>query len=203
MLPLKLYLTLEKKRKAKRELDANEAREKEAADRGVSPEEIKRDVPQNFDAECEHIHNKVLFDCINDSLLQFKPFGKEGEPLPWSRQSRRLKPTDDFNLNEIFEIVKHDLFRWAINLAGTLPRREFIYQGEFDEELFSEIREKKLVQLLAREMIETEPKWLNYEFEQAQVKIDVGDMILEQLVNETIAILNEQSQRDFSEGAAH
>ena len=77
MLPLKLYLTLEKKRKAKRELDANEAREKEAADRGVSPEELKRDVPQNFDAECEHIHNKVLFDCINDSLLQFKPFGKE------------------------------------------------------------------------------------------------------------------------------
>lgn len=59
------------------------------------------------------------------------------------------------------------------------------------------------MQLLAREMIETEPKWLNYEFEQAQVKIDVGDMILEQLVNETIAILNEQSQRDFSEGAAH
>ena len=59
------------------------------------------------------------------------------------------------------------------------------------------------MQLLAREMIETEPKWLNYEFEQAQVKIDVGDMILEQLVNETIAILNEQSQRDFSEDAAH
>ena len=84
-------------------------------------------------------------------------------------------------------------FRWAINLAGTLPRREFIYQGEFDEELFSEIREKKLVQLLAREMIDTEPKWLNYEFEQAQVKIDIGDMILEQLVNETISILNQQA----------
>lgn len=134
-------------------------------------------------------------------MLQFKPFGKDGQPLPWSRSNRRLKPTDDFNLNEIFEIVKHDLFRWAINLAGTLPRREFIYQGEFDEELFSEIREKKLVQLLAREMIETEPKWLNYEFEQAQVKIDVGDMILEQLVNETISILNEQAQREFSSDA--
>jgi len=59
------------------------------------------------------------------------------------------------------------------------------------------------VQLLAREMIETEPKWLNYEFEQAQVKIDVGDMILEQLVNETISILNEQAQRDFSNDEAH
>lgn len=109
VLPLKLYLTLEKKRKARREEEAKEAREKEAVERGIPLEELKRDAPQNFDAECEHIHNKVLFDCINDSLLQFKPFGKEGEPLPWSRQSRRLKPTDDFNLNEIFEIVKHDL----------------------------------------------------------------------------------------------
>jgi len=35
----------------------------------------------------------------------------------------------------------------------------------FDEELFSDIREKKLVALLAKEMIETEPRWLNYEFE--------------------------------------
>lgn len=60
-------------------------------------------------AECEHIHNKVLFDCINDSLLQFKPYGKDGEPHPWSRKNRRLKPTDDFTLNEVFEIVKHDV----------------------------------------------------------------------------------------------
>jgi hypothetical protein len=39
-------------------------------------------------------------------------------------------------------------------------------------------------------MIENEPRWLNYEFEEAQVKIDIGDMILEQLVTETINILN-------------
>ena len=95
------------------------------------------------------------------------------------------------------------MFRSAITLAGTLPRREFVYQGVFDDELFGEIREKKLVQLLAREMVETEPKWLNYEFETAQVKIDVGDMILEQLVNETISILNEQAQRDFSNDEAY
>ena len=110
VLPLKLYLTLEKKRKARREEETREAKEREAAERGISVEELAKIAPaQNFDAECEHIHNKVLFDCINDSLLQFKPYSKEGEPLPWSRQNRRLKPTDDFNLGEIFEIVKHDL----------------------------------------------------------------------------------------------
>lgn len=41
-------------------------------------------------------------------------------------------------------------------------------------------------------MIENEPKWLGYEFEEAQVKIDIGDMILEQLVTETITILNQK-----------
>ncbi len=46
-------------------------------------------------------------------------------------------------------------------------------------------------------MVESEPKWLNYEFEHAQVKIDVGDMILEQLVTECIAILS--AQRDLTE----
>ena len=73
------------------------------------PAGSQADVLKTFLAECEHIHNKVLFDCINDSLLQFKPYGKEGAPLPWSRMNRRLKPTDDFSVNEIFEIVKHDV----------------------------------------------------------------------------------------------
>jgi hypothetical protein len=80
----------------------------------------------------------------------------------------------------------------AITQAGTLPRKEFVFGGVFDDELFAEIREKKLAQLLAREMIDTEPKWLNYEFEEAQVKIDIGDMILEFLVTETLGLLNEK-----------
>jgi len=100
---------------------------------------------------------------------------------------------EDFTVEEMFEIVKHDLFRWAIMQAGTLPRKEFVFGGVFDDELFAEIREKKLATMLAREMIETEPKWLQYEFEEAQVKIDIGDMILEQMVTETIGFLQEKS----------
>ena len=60
--------------------------------------------------------------------------------------------------------------------------------------MFSEIREKKLVALLGREMIETEPRWLNYEFEQAQVKMDLSDNILEILVTECIEQLNQLEQ---------
>ncbi len=80
-----------------------------------------------------------------------------------------------------------------------------MYRGVFDEELFSEIREKKLVALLGREMVETEPKWLNYEFEQAQVKIDLSDNILEILVTECIQKLKdcEEAQNDTEEINKH
>jgi len=43
-------------------------------------------------------------------------------------------------------------------------------------------------------MIETEPRWLNYEFEQAQVKMDLSDNILEILVTECIEQLNQLEQ---------
>ena len=35
--------------------------------------------------ECEHIQNKVIFDAINEALNLYRPHGKKGEPLPWTR----------------------------------------------------------------------------------------------------------------------
>ena len=110
--------------------------------------------------------------------------------MVWSTAGRKLKPTEDFTLEEMFEITKHDLFRMAIVQAGTLPRREFVFNHNFDDELFAEIREKKLATLLCREIVETEPSWLKWDFEEAQTKIDIGDMVLEALVTETIEFLN-------------
>lgn len=111
--------------------------------------------------------------------------------MPWSRKQRKLQKTPiqkDIDIKKMFEIIKHDMFRWSIMQAGTLPRREFIFSGVFDEELFAEIREKKLATLLATEVIENEYQWLNYDFEEAQVRIDLGDMILEHLVTESISL---------------
>ena len=111
----------------------------------------------------------------------------------WSTIGRKLKPSEDFSLEEMFEITKHDLFRMAIMQAGTLPRREFVFNNRFDDELFAEIREKKLSTLLCREIVEIEPNGLKWDFEEAQTKIDIGDMVLEALVTETIEFLNTKS----------
>lgn len=157
---------------------------------GLTPEQIYE--KKKVFRECEHIHNKALFDCVNEALVQFRPHGKDGEPAPWSNRNRVLqsKPNKEKNdIKKVFDKVRHQIFRWSIMQAGILPRKEFIFKT-FDDDLFAEVREKKLATLLATEVIENEPKWLSYDFEEAQVRIDLGDMILEQLVTEAITIMN-------------
>lgn len=45
---------------------------------------------QSMLAEWENIHNKVLFDAVNDALDEFRPYGLRGPPAPWSGQTRAL-----------------------------------------------------------------------------------------------------------------
>jgi len=42
------------------------------------------DLNKSAMAEWENIHNKVLFDVINEALDNFRPYGLRGPPLPWS-----------------------------------------------------------------------------------------------------------------------
>ena len=90
--------------------------------------------------------------------------------------------------DNIFKIVKHNIC-WTMMAIGTLPWKDFIFDGEFDDELIVEIREKRLAAALANELIENEPNWLNYDFEETQVKIDLADMVTEHLTIETIGLL--------------
>lgn len=51
--------------------------------------------------------------------------------------------------------------------------------------------------MLASEVVETEHQWLNYEFEESQVKIDMSDMILEHLVEEIVLFMNRKTNADY------
>ena len=72
VLALDLYLRLEKRRKESRDLrnasDGSNPDGRFDFD-AVTNEELRQDsVDRTYLSECQHIHNKVLFDCINDSL---------------------------------------------------------------------------------------------------------------------------------------
>lgn len=133
--------------------------------------------------------------------------------MPWSNKVRRLQTkvdTSQVDTERLFFMVKQDVMRWASNCVGCLPSQIFIVHRQlppmilppvdhFDEEIFQETRERRLAQMLASEVVETEHQWLNYEFEESQVKIDVSDMILEHLVDEIVQYLNSKEIHPFNE----
>ena len=51
-----------------------------------SIESVSQSDPENKSmlAEWENIHNKVIFDGINEALDNYRPYGLRGPPMPWS-----------------------------------------------------------------------------------------------------------------------
>jgi len=45
---------------------------------------------QSFVNEIENIHNKAIFDAVNEALDGLRPYGLKGPPLPWSKQAKTL-----------------------------------------------------------------------------------------------------------------
>ncbi len=52
--------------------------------------EMEAGTQQDFTGECKHIHDKAVFDSVNEALNLIRPYGTAGEPMPWSLQQRIL-----------------------------------------------------------------------------------------------------------------
>lgn len=72
---------------------------------------------------------------------------------------------------------------------------EFVVNDKFDEDYFTEVREKALTGLIAQEVIDNEEMWTNYENEEAEVGLDLADDLLDILVTESIQGLYDIEQR--------
>jgi hypothetical protein len=96
----------------------------------------------------------------------------------------------------VLNLVKEKLVEWESFKAGPLPCREFYNAGAFNEEYFAEFREKKLAAILAYDVEkEDKDKWLDYENEESQIKLDLADIILDKLVGEVVDILNDHEEK--------
>ena len=52
------------------------------------------------------------------------------------------------------------------------------------------VREKALAKMLTEDIERQEAKWLNYENEEAQVKLDLADLILKELVSDLVGTVS-------------
>jgi hypothetical protein len=138
--------------------------------------------------EAEHIHNKMIFDAANEALQKYRPYGLKGAPMPWSSLARWIGHTKP--ILTIIEEVKEELEDWSSIQAGKICTEDMaMSNGLIDDDLLQQIREERLANMLADEIIEKDEMWTNYEFEETQVKLDLSDMILEHLSSEVIEIL--------------
>jgi hypothetical protein len=196
ILNVDLYLTLEKAREDVLH-EAIEAARKEQERLASQEDELTELV-----AESEHIHNKAVFDCVNEALNMFRPYGARGEPMPWSSKNRRnaiFLSDEEPALNAILQKAKAKVLVWSQTRAGSLPIPPPTGQSEsgsveaartkLDEEILTQHRERVLSDMLGKELADMEERFTDYEMLESQTKIDLGDAILETLAKETAAIL--------------
>ena len=79
ILNVQLYLTIEK---------ARETMIREAFDFIRQTKTIDTEMGELL-SEADHIHNKAIFDAINESMKQLRPYGFVGEPMPWLEVPRK------------------------------------------------------------------------------------------------------------------
>jgi hypothetical protein len=141
-------------------------------------------------SEAEHIHNKMIFDAVNEALQRYRPYGTKGLPMPWSAGSREVS-SKALNVDRAVKEVIQEVEKWSLVQAGKVPTGDMMLSsGMLDEEHLRQIREERLANMLADEVIERDAEWVDYEFEETQVKLDLADMVLEHLITETIAVLD-------------
>jgi hypothetical protein len=136
-------------------------------------------------AQAEKIHCKMLLHTLNALLQQFRPFGCKGLPFPWINYSKLLgKP---LVLSKVIDKVIKDMKDMNEMEIGNFPDISFS-NTEANEILIIKIKEKQLEKALFYESLYEDYKWIDYEFEETQVKIDLADMILHELAEEIINI---------------
>ena len=76
----------------------------------------------SFVAELENIHNKVIFDAVNEALDGLRPYGLKGPPLPWSKNSKTLtfKFGKEETLDYLLQKVKFKVLEWSNMNAGLI-----------------------------------------------------------------------------------
>lgn len=165
----------------------------------IEKKPITRVLPLNFYIELEKdstettilqeaqlIHNKLLFDVVNETLFAKS---RKSNPYPWSFDTRSISQKP-LLLSEITTDIVEEVKQLNKIRAGKVPKIEFISNSDDSEEdIVQQLREEQLSCMLAMEIIAQEASWINYEFEETQVKLDLADMTLEELVEETIKVL--------------
>jgi len=132
ILNVQLYLTLEKARE-------NVIRDalQQIKDAAADGEDLAIDSNlSELLSESDHIHNKAIFDAVNESLNMVRPYGKFGEPMPWSSRPRKnfFPYANENDLEGVLKTVKKCILEWADIKAGQVSSNVLVKSADEDKQ---------------------------------------------------------------------
>ena len=154
----------------------------------ILPPDFCKNLNNNYkitEKPSRQIYLQMIFDCINEALNYIRPFGIEGLPDPWSSTAATI--FGEGQISNIFERIKKFIEKWAQVKAGSYPDESI----RNDDEKLQKLREERLSVLLTQNIADDEKKWLGYTDEETQIKIISTELILDDLIYETLQILDE------------
>ncbi|OMJ95247.1 hypothetical protein SteCoe_1462 [Stentor coeruleus] len=127
-------------------------------------------------------HKRLIFDCINQCLYKIVP----RKALPWSVEIPKKERY--YNIEQVEIKIHKELYSWNDAKTGKVVSIDTFGTSGFTEEVVNQLREDRLAKILSREAYENDCVWIQYEFEETQLKLDIADMILEFMVEEIIDV---------------
>ena len=153
-------------------------------------EPINKQIRSKDKVTSDNFYDNMLNDCLVDTTIELinkeRLYGENGDPLEWSSRTHEL----------VFRYNKSDAKLFAKNICKSLLKTMLTRVGLITEnydylnaEQINDRRDKKLIDNIKNELDEDEYQWRNLEMEETQLKVEIAELIMEQLYNENIEIL--------------
>ena len=153
-------------------------------------ENINKEIRNKDNIFDDNYYDKILNECVIDTCIELikkeRLYSKDGEPLLFSSRTKELiykyekKKPKKFVNNIIQQLI--NIFNTKLGMINT--NYEYLTQEQLNSE-----KEKRLINNLKEELIENEEHWENLEIEETQLKLEITEIINEQLYNEVMEIL--------------
>ena len=148
-------------------------------------ESFKSENPNNELAQAQNFHDKLIFDCCNEILQDFRPHGADGLPLPWSSKQKVLAKASYDLLKVIPKIAR------KIEVLSQFESGKMFgeFSGIKEQDWINNLREEKIGLMILQEINGLEEGWVDYEMNEMDAIIDVSNCLLEELMFEVFKIV--------------
>ena len=145
--------------------------------------------------EYQKVYLKFVYDCLNEALCSWRPYVYHHQPLSWQcfnsgiyQINIKLK-----DLKGVMAITQKKLKEWSMLLCGYYNNKEDSCLGDLGiigNEMLETVKEDRLNKFINWEVIDTSDRWIQYDLETLETKIDIAEEIWEYLIDDLVADLS-------------